>query len=108
MDNNKKNFAPEDKPVWYKCKDPFPDELHAIRALSKGEADARQQYLALTYIVNSLCRPHDHCFIEESDRGSVFLSGRAFVGQVILRMLNTPVNQQRIRKEAETNEPSSK
>ena len=65
----------------------------ALKQLYKGEADAYQQRLALSAIVNNLCRSHDNCFIPGAADESNFIAGRAFVGQKILLHLNVAVGK---------------
>ena len=69
------------------------EEVRAIKALAKGEASEYQQQLALSVICNKLSRAQDNLFIPESDRESAFLSGRAFVGQQVLKYIKVPINQ---------------
>ena len=62
-------------------------EVQAIRALEVGEADAFQQRLALDCILKKLCRVYDVHFVPDCDRSSVFLEGRGFVGQNLLKFM---------------------
>jgi len=62
-------------------------EVQAIRALEVGEADPHQQRLVLDCILKKICRTYDVHFVPECDRSSVFLEGRGFVGQNILKFL---------------------
>ena len=60
------------------------NEAIAIKSLYKGEATPEQQRLALSVIVNKLCRTHDIPYIPGSQDQSAFLAGRALVGSKIL------------------------
>lgn len=77
----------------FRCRDLEKREHEAIKALGKGEADAYQQRLALMVIVNDFSRTHDLCYIPDSHDQSTFISGRAFVGQKILKYLNIPIGK---------------
>ena len=68
-------------------------EIVALKALQKGEASEYQQRLALVVITNKLCRAQDQLYIPGSFDATAFLSGRAFVGQAILKYLNIPVGK---------------
>ena len=98
---SKKGPYKKDTPLCFRADIPTEDETYAFKAFSKGEADAHQQQLVMKYIVQKLSRPHDHCFVVDSDRESTFLSGRAFVGLQILKILNVRIGQP---KEAEPHE----
>ena len=76
-----------------RCPDLNKQEHAAIKALGKGEADEFQQRLALKVIVNTFSRTHDLCYVPDSQDQSTFISGRAFVGQKILKYLNIPVGK---------------
>lgn len=77
----------------FKCPDLVKEEHIALKELHKGTADEYQQRLALSVIVNKFSRAHDVLFIPGSSDQSVFLNGRAFVGQKILKYLNIPVGK---------------
>ena len=68
-------------------------EVYALRALESGEATPHEQRLALAAILKKLCRSYDQHFVPESDRETVFLEGRGFVGQQILKFLRLDANQ---------------
>jgi len=68
-------------------------EAAALKALQKGEAEPHQQTQALALIVNKFCRPHDQTYIPGHEGRTGFMSGRAFVGQQILKYLNIPVSK---------------
>jgi len=74
-------------------------EHAALKALHKGDASEHQQRLALHVIVNKLSRAHDVLFIPGSSDESAFLSGRAFVGQKILKYLNVPIGKLKQQEE---------
>lgn len=64
------------------------EEQYAIRALSKGEAAAGQQALALGAIIKKLSRAYDLTYLPGQPHESAFLSGRAYVGMNITRIIN--------------------
>lgn len=68
-------------------------EQMAFRALLEGNASADQQKLALNWMINIGARTYDVPFQldDESNRQTVFMCGRAFVGKRIVTMLNGPV-----------------
>lgn len=70
-------------------------EIYALRAVYAGDATPNQQRLALVTVANKLARSQDLLFIPgaNGDRESAFLSGRAFVGQQLLKVLKLPLNQ---------------
>ena len=74
----------------YQCFD-YPEldegEIKALKALYNGEADASQQRLSLSVIVNKLSRSNDILFIPGNGDQTAFLNGRAFVGQKIQKYL---------------------
>lgn len=74
------------------------DEERAIRSLRSGTATEGQQVLALNVIIKKFARTHDMTYLPDNDRGSAFLSGRAFVGQRILKTLNMPVEEEPVVK----------
>ena len=77
----------------FRCRSLNDHEHKAIKALYKGEANEHQQRLALKVIVNDFSRAHDLCYIPDSQDQSAFVSGRAFVGQKILKYINIPVGK---------------
>ncbi|MDX1300331.1 MAG: hypothetical protein R3260_19130 [Pseudomonas sp.] len=66
-------------------------DVQAIKALYRGDADEHQQRLALQVIVNKFSRAQDLLYIPSDTHGTTFLNGRAFVGAQILKCLNLPV-----------------
>lgn len=68
-------------------------DREALKALQNGEADEYQQKLVLSVIVKKIARTHDVVFIPGAADQSSFLSGRAFVGQQIIKYLNQPVDE---------------
>lgn len=77
----------------FECPDLDKQEIESLKALGKGEADEFQQKLALAVIVNKFARAHDLPYIPGSFDQSSFISGRAFVGQKILKILNVPIGK---------------
>ncbi len=79
-------------------------EAQAIKALAAGEATEFEQKLALAVIVNKFSRPHDVTYVPDSDSQSTFLSGRAFVGMKLLKIIKIPIGKLDINEEAEDDE----
>jgi len=69
-------------------------EHQALKAVYEGVADAGQQRLAMSLIVNKFARTHDIPFVPGAQDQSSFLAGRTFVGSRILKYLKLPVNQE--------------
>lgn len=63
-------------------------ERQAIKALRRGDADQSQQALALAVIVNKLSGANELQYVPGSQDQSAFLSGRAFVGNQIKKIIN--------------------
>lgn len=82
MDNSRELFCPE-----------LTRREHiAIKAISKGEADADQQALALSTIVNKLCATHDLSYVPGDASAGAFMSGRQYVGYKIIKFTKLPVS----------------
>lgn len=67
-------------------------EAKAIQQLARGEANEEEQRRALQWIINDLCRVGKVPFAgddEGGDRATNVLIGRLFVGNQILRLANT-------------------
>lgn len=67
------------------------EEAVAIQAVARGEANQRQQMLSLSVIVQKLSQAHNLTYSPNSFDESAFLSGRAFVGKELLRIINSTV-----------------
>lgn len=74
-------------------------EIYAIRMLETGEANSAQQALALSVILKKLCRVYDVHFVPGEPDVSVFLAGRGFVGQEIMKLLRLDPTQLHNMKE---------
>lgn len=63
----------------------------ALKALQAGNASAGQQRLALEWIVNAAATTYDNPYRNggDGDRETAFVCGRMFVGQQIVKQLNT-------------------
>ena len=68
-------------------------EVRALKALWKGEATEYEQKLCLQIIVNKFARAHDLPYVPGKSDESTFLSGRAFVGKQIFRVLKLKIDQ---------------
>lgn len=68
-------------------------EQMAFRALQAGNANESQQKMALNWMINIGARIYDLPFQldDESNRQTLIMCGRAFVGKRIVTMLNGPV-----------------
>ncbi len=77
----------------FKCREPDKEEHQALKALQRGDATEYRQRLALRLIINVFSRSHDMLFIPGAADQTVFMNGRAFVGQKILKYLNIPVGK---------------
>lgn len=80
------------KPAWFP-----PDYTHgivlAIKALSEGKATEDQQKKALAWIIEHASQRWEIPFYSDADGGdreSAFASGRMFVGQQIIKLVNMP------------------
>jgi hypothetical protein len=68
-------------------------DIYAIKALHKGEADASQQARALDWIIKNAAASNELSFRSDQDGGereTAFAEGRKFVGMQILKMINLP------------------
>jgi len=77
----------------FQCRELDKEEHQAIKALQRGDASEYQQRLALKVIINVFSRSHDMLFIPGAADQTVFMNGRAFVGQKILKYLNIPIGK---------------
>lgn len=62
-------------------------EIQSLRAVFRGEADARQQRLALDYIMRA-AGTHDTSYRPGDEHGTSFAEGKRWVGTTIVWMLN--------------------
>lgn len=79
------------------CKEVLPIDKHeheALRNLYRGEATEHQQKLALAVIVKKFAHTHAVPYVEGSFDQTAFLSGRAYVGALILETINKPVSEE--------------
>lgn len=85
--------------VAVKARQPAPDEAAivdrsiaaAIKALARGEASGDQQQRALDWIINNCAGTYDSVYFADSVRQSDFASGKRFVGNQIVGVLNMPM-----------------
>lgn len=66
-------------------------DVMAIKALDAGNANERQQKIALNAIANKLCRVGKISFSEESDRITAFNEGVRYVGLQIYSALKMDI-----------------
>jgi len=64
-----------------------PIDAKALQDLSNGKADAAQQKHALELIVNNICCTY-HPSFRDTDRETVLMEGRRFVGLEIVSLLS--------------------
>lgn len=70
-----------------------PNEVEAVRALSKGEATPEQQKRALDWVIHTAAATYDMPYRTDADGGereTSFALGRVFVGQQIVKLINMP------------------
>jgi hypothetical protein len=60
----------------------------SIKALARGEAAPEQQQLALKWIVEAASGTYESVYFPESVRQSDFASGKRFVGNQIVGIIN--------------------
>ena len=65
----------------------------ALKGLNSGEADAGQQSLAISWIIQELCKTYDWPFRPESVRDTDIALGRQFCGQQLVRAINLTTDQ---------------
>ena len=78
------------------CKEVLPlnkTEHEALRNVYRGEATEHQQKLAMAVIVKKFAHTHSLPYVEGSFDQTAFLSGRAYVGALILETINKPVSE---------------
>lgn len=63
------------------------DDIHAVQALSNGEATPDQQQRALSWIINNASMTYDEPFDPESARATDYVLGRRSVGLAIVKLL---------------------
>jgi hypothetical protein len=62
-------------------------EIQAVRALRRGEASARQQVMALEWLIRA-AGTHDTSFRPDGNNLTAFAEGKRFVGTTVVWMLN--------------------
>jgi hypothetical protein len=83
----KKPYNPQykpDQPVEYTL-----DQMIALQALERGDADARLQKIALSFIINDICRTYDSTYLrgKKGKRDSDFACGKRFVGLTMVKLI---------------------
>lgn len=68
-------------------------DVYAMKALAAGSASESQQKRALNWILNQCCGVPDNTYYPESERDTVFASGKRFVGLEIVALINMPTNK---------------
>ncbi len=76
---------------------PFiPADVYALKALQAGVASEGQQKRALDWIIHQAAATYDLAFRpggDEGDRATAFASGKQFVGQQVVKLLNFDVSK---------------
>lgn len=62
-------------------------EVLALKALAAGNANERQQQIALKYIVYTLCGTYDWPYRPESDRDTAVALGKQWVGKRLVHLI---------------------
>lgn len=68
-----------------------PADVYALKALAAGVASEGQQKRALDFVIRTVAQTYDLPFRPggpEGDRATVFATGKQFVGQQIVKLLN--------------------
>lgn len=78
-------------------------EVYALQSLEEGTADVYAQRLALSAILNKLCRVYDQHYVPGDRESTTFLLGRAYPGQEIIKHLRINPTQLKALEEANKN-----
>lgn len=85
-------------------------DASAIQALQRGDATPDQQKRALSFIIMTICCTYELPYRpgqEEGARNTDFAIGKMYVGQQIVKMLNTPTSQmKRDEPNADAHDPT--
>lgn len=73
-------------------------EAASFQSLSRGDATAHQQKLALDWIISRAAATYDLSFSPESDSLTAFAEGRRFVGLQIVKMLKIDIEKMKGQK----------
>jgi len=80
-------------PPAFRINDPITEqEIFALRAVERGEADPNQQKLALRLILLKLCGTYDQEFVPSHADQSAFRGGRGFVGKTAMKLLKADID----------------
>lgn len=63
-------------------------EVQSLRAMLNGEANARQQVMALDYMIRA-CGTHDQPYRPGDPQATAFAAGKQFCGQTLVWMLKS-------------------
>lgn len=63
-------------------------DVYALKALMTGTANESQQKRALDWILNQCCGVPDNTYYPDSERDTIFASGKRFVGLEIVALIN--------------------
>ncbi len=69
------------------------DEVHALKALQNGTADAYQQRLGLAVILHKLSNYGELCYFPGDASASTFMAGRVFVGYRLAKLIAQPFDR---------------
>ncbi len=80
-------------PPCFRINEPVTEqEIHALRALERGEASSNQQQLALRVLLVKLSGVYDQGFVPGAPDQTQFREGRSFVGQQALKLIRSPID----------------
>jgi hypothetical protein len=68
-------------------------DAHAIKALSRGDADEIQQKRALDWIITKAARTYDMSYHPEKPGDTAFAEGSRFVGLQIVKLVNITLSR---------------
>lgn len=63
-------------------------DVYALKALASGTASESQQKRALNWILNECCGVANNTYYPDSERDTIFASGKRFVALEIVALIN--------------------
>jgi hypothetical protein len=79
----------------WECKKPI---VVAIQAVAAGIASPDQQKLFMRWLIEVGCGTYNLPYFPDNERDSVFATGKAFVGQQLVRQIKLKVGQIKEKK----------
>ena len=86
-----------DTPIEFRIGEIDVHDHRAFKALKRGDATPEQQALVLQVLVKKLAATHDLQYVPGNHDAGIFLSGRAFVGNQVLKLINTPIEEDKVK-----------